>query len=163
MQVFLRISLCLCFCSILQSSFAQQNQQRVRRAFVLGENEETYDQLRETYARTLLTVCKDDHERAFASWITLMNALERYAEKIDDIDLNGVKLYLNVFWNEDGSIAHFGFLPMPNSKNVKIENMVAFFSAFTRQYVPNPDLVSDKKFSHYTSVAFPTVGYRKSN
>ena len=126
-QLFL---LLLC-CFALQPLVAQD----MRRSFILGENETAFDELRDKYARTLLTVCNNNQEEAITNWFKLLQKVEAYGEKID-FDLNGVKLYINVFWKADGNIAHIGILPMSNSKNVKHENLVAFFSSFIRQYVP---------------------------
>lgn len=135
--------------------------QTMRRSFILGSNEEQYDQLRTDYARTMLTVCNENPEEALKHWFKLLQSVEQYADKID-FDLNGAKLYINVFWEAEGGIAHIGILPMPDSKNIKHENLVAFFSSFIRQYVPSGELKSDRKFSHYTTVSFPTFS-KKSN
>jgi len=134
--------------------------QNLRLAFVLGGDEAQYDALRTDYARTLLTVCKNDQETALTHWFKLLQDLEMYGEKIN-FDLDGTKLFLNIFWNEDGSIGHIGILPMPSSKNVPKEDLVAFFSSFVRQY-SGAKLESDKKYSHYTTVSFPTFA-RKAN
>lgn len=128
--------------------------QNMRKAFILGENEEQYDQLRTEHARTLLTVFDNNQEEALQSWFQLLQKMEGYSQKIN-FDVDGLKLYLNVFWNADGSIAYIGALPKPDSKNVKKEDLVAFLSSFIRQYTPDGP-TSDRKFSHYTSVAFPT-------
>lgn len=154
---FSRLILLFAFICSLQVVSAQE----MRRAFILGENEQQYDQLRTDFARTYLTVFDYDQERALTNWFKLLQSVEGYAEKIN-FELNGLKLYLNVFWNEDGSIAHIGILPMQDSKNVKSEDVVAFFSSFIRQYVADGPK-SSKKFSHYTSVSFPTFAKRTNN
>lgn len=136
------------------SSFNGLSAQEMRKAFMLGQNETQYDQLRAEHARTLLTVFNNNQEAALQSWFQLLQKMEAYSEKIN-FDVNGLKLYLNVFWNTDGSIAYIGALPKPDSKNVKKEDLLAFFSSFIRQYTPD-GLSSDRKFSHYTTVAFPT-------
>jgi hypothetical protein len=141
----------LFLCGILSTNLSAQN---MRKAFILGENEEQYDQLRTEHARTLLTVFDNNQEEALQAWFQLLEKMEAYSEKIN-FEVDGLKLYLNVFWNADGSIAYIGALPKPDSKNVKKEDLVAFFSSFIRQYTPD-GLTSDRKFSHYTSVAFPT-------
>ena len=137
---------------------AAQPAANMRRAFILGENEEQYDAMRVEYARTLLIVCENNQEKALTSWFKLLKDMEAYSEKIGH-SLDGVKLYINVFWNTDGSIDHIGILPMNDSKNIKHENLVAFFASFVRQYTPK-DLESDKKYSHYTTVNFPTFAVK---
>ena len=130
----------------------------LRKAFILGENEEQYDAMRVEYARTLLIVNDNDPEKALTTWFKLLKDIEAYAEKIG-YSLNGVKLYMNVFWNTDGTIDHIGILPMNDSKNIKHENLVAIFASFIRQHTPE-DLGSDKKYSHYTTVNFPTFAVK---
>lgn len=150
----IQLSLIFTLSLLAFSSQAQMN----RRAFLLGGDEAQYDSLRVDYARTLLTVCKNDQEAALTHWFKLLQSMEDYAEKID-FDLNGVRLFLNVFWRQDGSIAHIGILPMPDSKNIRKEDLVAFFGSFVRQY-RGKRLTSDKKYSHYTTVSFPTFARR---
>jgi len=143
-------------CSLLAT--ARTNAQPARKAFFLGENEEQYDQLRTKYARTLLTVFDNNQEAALQAWFQLLQQMEAYSQKIN-FDINGLKLYLNVFWNEDGSIAYIGTLPGPTSRNVTKEDLLAFFASFIRQYVPDGP-VSERKFSHYTTVTFPVFGQK---
>lgn len=148
---FAQLFFCFFFSLALSTGLFAQD---LRKAFILGENEVQYDQLRTEHARTLLAVFDNNQEAALESWFQLLQKMEVYSERIN-FDVNGLKLYLNVFWNADGSIASIGALPKPDSKNVKTEDMLAFFSSFIRQYTPEGP-TSDRKFSHYTSVAFPT-------
>lgn len=109
------------------------------------------------HSTMLLEVCENDMNVAYAKWIDLLNQLESHAQN-HAFDINGIKLWLNVFWNEDGSIKHLVYHPKPNSKNVKTEDISSFFTSFIDHYEPN--LVTQYKFSHYGSASFPTFPQR---
>jgi hypothetical protein len=127
-------------------------------AFLLGEDETSYEKLCEAHPRTLLAVSNNDIELALKNWFSFLRNVDQYAKTIN-FDMKGLKVWLHVFWNADGSVAHIGFFVMPNSRNVKTEELKALFSGFIRQY--KPVLTSDRSFSHYTSAAFPLVSERK--
>lgn len=128
-------------------------QQDLKKAFVLGTNEEAYEELSREHARTLLAVSDNDPQEALSNWLTTMQSIEAYAKSID-FDIKGLKVLLHVFWNEDGSIRSIGYFIMPDSRNYKQEDISALLASFARQYTPK--LNSDRKFSHYTNVSFPT-------
>lgn len=140
----------LSVCLLLQAPLWGQE---LRKAFVLGANEEAYEQLSREHARTLLAVSDNDPQEALSNWLTTMRDIEEYAESID-FDIKGLKVLLHVFWNADGSIAHIGYFILPDSRNYQQENLSALLASFVRQYTPQ--FKSDRKFSHYTNVSFPT-------
>jgi len=125
--------------------------------FLIGQNETTYEKLMTDHETMLLTVCENDMNRAYGKWVDVLTQMESYSEN-QEFDLKGVKLWLNVFWNEDGSIQHVVYHPKPNSKNMKTEDLSNFFTAFIDVY--NNDIKSVYKFSHYGSAAFPTFPQR---
>lgn len=127
--------------------------QNVKKAFVLGDNEEAYETLSREHARTLLAVSENDPSEALANWFETMRALEQYAASID-FDINGLRVLMHIFWNENGTIRNIGYFIMPDSRNYKEENLSALFASFARQHTS--ELTSDRKFSHYTNVSFPT-------
>lgn len=127
-------------------------------AFLLGEDEASYEKLCEGHPRTLLAVSNNDIDLALKNWFSFLRSVDNYAKTIN-FDMKGLKVWLHVFWNGDGSLSHIGFFIMPNSRNVKPEELKALFSGFIRQY--KPTLSSDRSFSHYTSAAFPLVSERK--
>lgn len=127
-------------------------------AFLLGEDEASYEKLCEAHPRTLLAVSNNDIELALKNWFSFLRSVDQYAKTIN-FDMKGIKVWLHVFWNADGSLAHIGFFVMPNSRNVKTEELKALLSGFIRQY--KPTMNSDRSFSHYTSAAFPLVSERK--
>jgi hypothetical protein len=122
------------------------------RVFQLGTNEQAYDALVQEYAPSLLEVCNNDMKVAFDKWLDMMKALEDYAKKIN-FDINGVKVRLHVFWDEEGNIDHIGYVFRTNSRNIRAEEFGALLSSFSRQYVF--PVTSKQKFSHYTIATFP--------
>ncbi len=120
--------------------------------FRLGENERGYEALNQNYSQTLLEVCNFDTQKAFDTWMGMMREMEDYSKKIR-FDIKGVKLWLHVFWNEDGSISHIGYLLRPDSRNVNPLELAAFLKTFMGRY--ELPLTSSRKFSHYTGANFP--------
>jgi hypothetical protein len=125
--------------------------------FLIGEYEESYRIMADESETMLLTVCNDSMQYAFANWIQLLSDMEGMAEEID-FDLKGIKIWINLFWNPDGTIHHIVYYPKPNSKNMEYEELSAFFSYFIRNYEGRIDYTSP--FSHYGSASFPTLTRR---
>ena len=127
------------------------------KVFMLGKQEKAYEELTKTYKQTLLEACDNQIEVAFEKWLDMMQDMEAYADQVD-YNIDGLKLLLHIFWNEDGSIAHLGYFMRPNSRNVNKAELSAFFSSFIRQY--KFSVSSDRKFMHYTKASFPTFDER---
>lgn len=123
------------------------------KVFILGEHEAAYQQLYADHSTVLLEVCKDDVDVAFDKWLGMLEAMEAYAKEID-YDIKGIKVWLNVFWDDDGKINHIAYHLKVNSRNVPREELTAFFSSFMNHYTF--PMIYDKKYSHYGSAAFPT-------
>ena len=134
-------------------AYGQTDSKPLPKAFVIGDNEAAYEKLFETHNQTLLAACGDDMQVALEKWFSFINDLEAYADKIK-FDIDGVKIWLHVFWDETGNVEHIGFFLQPDSRNISTKELAAFFSSFSRKY--KIDLSSGKKFAHYTSAAFPT-------
>ena len=130
---------------------------RVPQVFLIGQNESSYEKLMSDYDTMLLTVSDNDMKVAYGRWIDLLTQMEAFSEE-QNFDLKGLKLWLNVFWNEDGSIQHIVYHPKPNSRNTRTENITSFFESFMDQY--DTKIQSNYKFSHYGSAAFPTFPQR---
>ncbi|MCB0669555.1 MAG: hypothetical protein KDC80_27210 [Saprospiraceae bacterium] len=124
------------------------------KVFQIGEYEEQYGLLYEVYHDILLTVCDDDMNLAFNKWMDMIAEMESYAHQID-FDLNGVKIWLKVFWNEDGSIRYISYYRKPNSRNIDPADLSAFLSSFMNIYKMSVD--SKVKFTHNGSAQFPTA------
>ena len=152
MQKIILLLACCCFLGT-----AIQAQATLGRAFVLGENEQSYEQLASQYSAGLLQVSNNDMKAAFENWLDLLQAIDDYANRIN-YDIKGVKVYLHVFVAADGTIDHIGFLPRPDSRNVPLAELQAFFSGFARAY--KMPVTGQQPFSHYAGATFPTLNER---
>ena len=90
----------------------------------------------------------------------MMREMEDYSKKIR-FDIKGIKVWLHVFWNEDGSISHIGYLLRPDSRNIDALELAAFFKTFMGRY--KLPVSSSKKFSHYTGANFPIYSEKVNN
>lgn len=126
----------------------------IPRTFLIGENEDYYEQLVKDHNVLLLNVCSNSMEKAYSNWVTIMTDLEDYAED-RSFDLKGTKIWINVFWNTDGSIKHIVYYPKPTSKNMDFDLLSSFLSDFCASY--QFELNYEKPFSHYGSASFPTM------
>ncbi len=139
------------------SNLQAQNGDATPTVFVMGKHEAGYEELTQTYKQSLLEACGNDMKMAFDKWLEMMQQMEAYADEID-YNIDGVKVLMHVFWNENGSIAHLGYFLRPNSRNVPAEELTAFFKSFIRQY--KFPVSSERKFAHYTKASFPTFTER---
>jgi hypothetical protein len=119
---------------------------------LIGEDQYLLSELSTRHSDILLQVCGNDMDLAYDMWSEMLGAMEDYSNELD-YDLKGIKTYLHVFWNGDGSIAHIAFFPKPNSRNVPIPELRAFFKEFAKVYTL--PLTHETGFSHYASGAFP--------
>jgi hypothetical protein len=119
---------------------------------LLGEDEATLTELLNSHGTILLDVCGNDMEIAYAQWMDLLGAMEDYSKEIN-YDIRGVKAYLHVFWNADGSLRYISFFPKANSRNVPIAELRAFFKGFVKNY--KMDIDAESGFNHYASGSFP--------
>lgn len=124
----------------------------ISKVFYIGEDEKEYEKLVRSYNILLFTVCENNMEKAFDSWSVLLKDIEDYSTK-SNLDIKGVKLWLNVFWSKDGTIDYIVFYPKPNSKNINYELVKSMLSSFIKNY--QSPLRHTTKFSHYGSAAFP--------
>jgi len=123
------------------------------KVFLLGDDENLMNSLGKNYPTLLMKVCKDDMDVAYDAWMEMLSDMETYATKIN-FDIRGTKLWLNVYWNKNGRIDYIGYYLKPNSRNIKTEEMNAFFSSFMKNY--QMKLTYTGRFYHNGSAAFPT-------
>ena len=105
-----------------------------------------------------MSVYQNDIDRAYNGWASCLMDMEDYAATLD-FDLKGIKLWLNLYFNPDGTIAHLSWFPKPNSRNVPDEHLTAFFKNFVNQY--RLPVTAEKGFQHSTSASFPTFFQRQ--
>lgn len=125
--------------------------------FQIGESPDLFETLSSKYNQPLITACSEDMNVAFDHWLDLFKGLERYAVE-NDFDINGVKVWVKVFWSADGFIDHLAFHLKPNSKNIDLKAFTILLEGFSSSY--RLDLQSEQGFSHYGSASFPTM-YRR--
>jgi hypothetical protein len=142
------------FCTIAVSEAqSPAGQQDMPAVSLIGEYGEEFEGLSVTHPDMLLNVCGNDLDYAYEKWMELLGAMEDYSREID-YDIRGLKTYMYVFWNADGTIAHLSFFPKPNSRNIPIAELKAFFKSFLKTY--QMPISTEDGFSHYASAAFPT-------
>lgn len=134
-------------------AMAQSDTEVSERAFLIGENEEHFELLVMEHGEQLLNVCNNSMDKAYDAWVNLLKDLEGFADD-SDFDLKGTKIWINVFWNDNGSIRNIVYYPKPNSKNMDFTLLSTFLGDFASSY--QFTLTNDKPFSHYGSASFPT-------
>lgn len=127
--------------------------------FEIGKDEQHYRIMCEAYPETLLTWKKDDYTQTALLWFDFLKSMETYADSIQ-FNLSGLKLWLHIFWNEQGGIDHIGYYIHPESRQIKQAELNAFLSAFSR-LADKPNFKSGLKISHYTSASFPTFAGKR--
>lgn len=131
------------------------------KVFLIGEYAEEFETASEDYRLQLLDACDQDMGVAFDKWLGMLEEMENFAELID-FDIKSVRMWLKVFWGKDGKIDHIAYYLKPNSKNVDVNMLTAFFQTFMESYTF--PLAAGEKYSHYGSASFPTImRYRKRN
>ncbi|MDQ3142288.1 MAG: hypothetical protein M3Q56_08580 [Bacteroidota bacterium] len=130
-----------------------QDELKLPKSFLLGEYEQAYEKLINTYSNLLIQAYDNDLIKAFDLWSTFLLDMEEYAKK-NNFELNGLKLWLNVFFNPDGTIQHIVYFPKPNSRNMQFELLSTFFISFSNNYHIKDYLKF--KCAQYGTVSFPT-------
>lgn len=123
--------------------------------FQIGEYESFYKNLYAEYPGFLLSETGNNMNAAFEKWLNMIYAMEEHSNTLD-FDLNGLKVWLNVFFNEDGSIDFLQFHKKPYSKNIDEKELKAFFNSFINEY--KMPITAEGKFNHSGSAGFPTFG-----
>lgn len=132
--------------------YAQNSDHNVN-VYLIGENDQEYSALLNNYPASLLTVSNDSIDKAYENWMYLMKDIETFAKKTN-FDLNGIKIWLNVFWNKNGYIEMITYYPKPNSKNMDFGLLTKFFLNFAKNY--SPRLSYKQNFNHFGSCKFPS-------
>jgi len=122
------LALMMSFGAIAQSDTAVS-----AKAFLIGENEKHFESLVSEHGEQLLNVCKNNMNKAYKLWVSLLKDLERFAND-KEFDLKGTKIWINLFWNADGSIRNIVYYPKPNSKNMDFALLSDFLSDFAFSY-----------------------------
>ncbi|GLR19184.1 hypothetical protein GCM10007940_38000 [Portibacter lacus] len=136
-----------------QSATGTDSSSKVPVTFLISEDDNAYGELVGNTTTSLLDVCDDAMDVAYKKWIYMLADMEEEAEAIG-FDIKGLKIWINFFWNSDGSIDHIVYYPKPNSKNIEYKDFTKFLDHFAETYVL--DVKAESSFAHYGSASFPT-------
>ena len=128
-------------------------QAEVPRVFLIGEHSDQYARIASEHPANLLSVYQNDMELAYEKWAGMLVDMEQYADEIE-YDIKGLKLWLHVYFNPDGTIQYLSFYPKPNSRNVPVEEIIAFFKSFCKVY--RIQVNTELGFQQSASASFPT-------
>jgi hypothetical protein len=133
--------------------YAAQVTDTIPTVFMIGEHELEYESLVVECNDILLNVCNDSMDEAYEQWLLMLHNMETYAQE-KEIEIRGVKLWLNVFWRPDGSIKNIVFYPKPNCKNMDFQVLTDLLTEFVDGYAFTKTNI--ECFAHYGSATFPT-------
>ena len=154
MKKILTLLTVLCFLTVAKATSNVQID-TLPTVFALGQYDGSpFEKLKAEHETQLLTVCRGDMEMAYYLWVHVLKHIETQGAKTG-FDLDGIKLWLYMFWNKDGSIKNIAFFPKPNSKNFKTEDMTAFLANFCKTY--KFPMGGEVNFSHYSTANFPVM------
>jgi len=123
---------------------------------LMGDHAEEFS-LVKSRSISLLEVCGANLEIAYSKWMHMVEEMDLEAAK-QNFDLKGVKIWLNVIWNQDGSIQHLAFFLKPGSRQIDISGLNDFLAYFKGTY--RMPIQSAGDFTHYGSAAFPASSGR---
>ena len=72
-------------------------------------------------------------DTTYQFWLKTLNKIENHAQQ-NDFDINGVKIWINIFWNTDGDIAHIALFPKQNSRNIDFKVLVKLLQSFIKTF-----------------------------
>lgn len=140
------------------NTFAQKSADGEKKAyptvFQIGQLPNAFEELSDDYETGLLDVCNDDVKKAHIQWILMLKEMEKHATA-NDFNLNGIKMWMKVFWNKNGTIKHIAFHLKPASKNVDRKALEKFLNSFIKSYQGN--VKATENFSQYSGASFPTL------
>jgi len=126
---------------------------------LIGENESEYEQLMGECSTPLLYVTDNSMDEAFDIWTDMLAKMTSNASD-QGLDIKGVKIWINLFWEADGSIKKIVYYPKPKSKNMDFDKLTSFFQSFSEDY--NLDIDYETCFSHHGTAAFPVKPISKA-
>ena len=143
--------------SLLDPPHKEQPQPRQKSkyptVFLIDDNSSNaFEDLTMQYETNLIQAFSNDMDKAYLQWMDMMCEMENFAER-KRLDINGVKIWMKVFWSASGEIEHIAYHLKPNSKNISTELLTRFFRDFSKLH--EFEVKAEKVFSHYTSVSFP--------
>jgi hypothetical protein len=123
------------------------------KVFVMGEFD--VSKLKESYNTTLFSVCKGDLDAAFDKSARILVGIEDYAQK-NKFDLKGVKMWVEFYFDKDGTLKHLSYALKPNSRNIDTRDLTAFLMSFTNSF--KLPISTNRRFYTNMHASFPIVG-----
>jgi hypothetical protein len=121
------------------------------KVFTMGEHEDDYEKLKQSYTSTLLSTCNGSTDLAFEKWMRLMLTMEAYAKDIN-YDINGIKMWIEVACEPDGTIRYISYALKPNSRFVEEKEFNGFLTSFVNKYKFS---TTSQRFFINTHASFP--------
>ena len=131
------------------SSFAQDNSPLVS---LIGDDEKGYEKTIAECPSLLLEVAGNSMDSAYKLWTDMLADIEASATDAN-VDLKGTKIWINLFWNSDGTIKKVVYYPKPNSKNMDFAQVTTVLEDFASEYTL--PINYEGCFSNYGSASFP--------
>lgn len=129
-------------------------QESLPTVYKLGEYETALEEEQGHYPQTLLDACNGDMQKAFELWLGFLKELEAFAKQ-SGCELEGSSIWLQVFFQADGSISHIGYYPKPNSRVLDDEAFKKCLESFAATY--HMPLDSKQSYYNYTDARFPLI------
>lgn len=76
--------------------------------FLLSQSESIIDCLQMEFPSSLLNVCDNNSEKAFAFWKPFIKQIEVMAQK-EGVYTPGTKLWIKAFWDQQGHLMYIGY------------------------------------------------------
>jgi hypothetical protein len=139
--------------SITDVLLAQDNLDSLPVVFTVGEYGKQYEQLVMDCETHLIELTDQSMDSAYVYWLDLMKQLEFHADT-SGFDIKGVKIWINIFWNPNGTMRHIVFFPKKSSRNIDFDKLKLVLERFARKF----KIIARYKdcFSHFGSASFPT-------
>lgn len=143
-----KILILLFFCIIFNNAQSQD----IKRVINISNDSKILEFLSAEYKNSLFTASDTNFVKTMQNWKHLLTAMELYAKQIN-FNVNGVHLWLKVFWAKDGTIEYITYYLLDKSVNINQEDFEAFLRSFMRNY----ELPQTHKtgFSYDSRVVFP--------
>lgn len=141
--------LTLLFLYLLLGNTVAQNSKRV---FNVNNDSKILEELSAEYKNSLFTASDTSFVKTAKNWKHTLAAMERYAQQIN-FNINGINMWIKVFWAEDGTIEYIAYYLSEKSINMNQVDFEAFLRSFMRNYqLPQ---TYRTKFSYDSRVMFP--------
>jgi hypothetical protein len=105
------------------------------KVFLLGEYTAAYEKIHNAHPSSLFEFCNNDADQAFDKWARFLIGMEMYAQSIN-YDIKGVKVWMEVCWEKDGTLKYIAYAPKPDSRNTDLAELSAFMKSFSSHYTP---------------------------